>query len=78
MDIEFAEAQKLILSILAKRGVEIKEKDLGKLTIWARENEFFKLPPPLFMVDEWREVGDCLWDETITARAKRHFVLGIQ
>ena len=36
MDVEFAAAQTLLLSILAKRGETVKDKDLAKLVTWAQ------------------------------------------
>ena len=36
MDVEFAAAQTLLLSILAKPGETVKDKDLAKLVTWAQ------------------------------------------
>jgi len=35
MNVEFAAEQTLLLSILAKRGEAVKDKDLAKLVTWA-------------------------------------------
>ena len=44
MDVEFAAAQTLLLSILAKGGERVKDKDLAKLVTWAQEQGFLKTP----------------------------------
>ena len=44
MDVEFAAAQTLLLSILIKRGETVKDKDLAKLVTWAQEQGFLKTP----------------------------------
>ncbi|XP_048146432.1 uncharacterized protein LOC125319373 [Corvus hawaiiensis] len=76
MDLEFAAAQKLLLSILAKQGEEVKEKDLNKLVLWTWEHGQLRVPPFLFNAAEWREVGDHLWDCTIRGKGKEMTNLG--
>ena len=62
MDVEFAAALTLLLSILAKRGEPVKDKDLAKLVTWAREQGFLKSPLLVFIAAEWRDIGDHMWD----------------
>jgi len=76
MDVEFAAAQTLLLSILAKRGETVKDKDLAKLVTWAREQGFFKPPQLIFIMEEWHEIGDCMWDTSIQGKAKETTALG--
>ena len=76
MDVEFAAAQTLLLSILTKRGETVKDKDLAKLVTWAREQGFLKASPLIFVVKEWREIGDCMWDRAIQGKAKETTALG--
>ena len=76
MDVEFAAALTLLLSILAKRGETVKDKDLAKLVTWAREQGVLKASPLIFVVKEWREIGDCMWDRAIQGKAKETTALG--
>ena len=76
MDVEFAAAQTLLLIILTKRGETVKDKDLAKLVMWAREQGFLKAPPLIFIVEEWHETGDCMWDTSIQGKAKETTALG--
>ena len=62
MDVEFAAAQTLLSSILAKRGERVKDKDLAKLVTWAQEQGFLKTPLLIFIAEEWRDIGDHMWD----------------
>lgn len=55
LDLEFVAGQKLVLSILAKRGEEVKEKDLNKLVLWVWEHGCLQVLPLLFDAAEWRE-----------------------
>ena len=76
MDVEFAAAQTLLLSILTKRGETVKDKDLAKLVTWAREQGFLKPPQLIFIMEEWHETGDCMWDRAIQGKAKETTALG--
>ena len=76
MDVEFAAAQTLLLIILTKRGETVKDKDLAKLVMGAREQGFLKASPLIFVVKEWREIGDCMWDRAIQGKAKETTALG--
>lgn len=58
------------------KGEEIRGKDLEKLIIWTRENGYLKFTPLLFMEDEWSELGNCLWDKTITGKSKEALCFG--
>ena len=62
MDVEFAAAQTLLLSIHTKRGETVKDKDLANLVTWAREQGFLKAPLLIFIAEEWRDIGDHMWD----------------
>ncbi|POI31223.1 hypothetical protein CIB84_005025 [Bambusicola thoracicus] len=74
MDVEFAAAQALLLSILAKRGETVKDKDLAKLVTWAREQGFLKSPLLIFMAEEWRDIGDRMWDHVISGGKDKKFL----
>ena len=76
MDVEFAAAQTLLLSILTKQGDTVKDKDLAKLVTWAREQGFLKPPQLIFIMEEWHETGDCMWDTSIQGKAKETTALG--
>jgi len=76
MDVEFAAAQTLLLSILSKRGETVKDKDLAKLVTWAREQGFLKAPLLIFIAEEWRKTGDCMWDRATQGKAKETTALG--
>ena len=76
MDVEFAAALTLLLSILAKRGETVKDKDLAKLVTWAREQGFLKAPPLIFVVEEWCEIGDCMRDGVLQGKTKDAPALG--
>ena len=76
MDVEFAAAQTLLLSILTKQGDTVKDKDRAKLVTWAREQGFLKPPQLIFIVEEWHETGDCMWDTSIQGKAKETTALG--
>ena len=76
MDVEFAAAQTLLLCILTKRGEAVKDKDLAKLVMWAREQGFLKTPQLIFIVEEWHETGDCMWDTSIQGKEKETTALG--
>jgi len=52
------------------------DKDLAKLVTWAREQGFLKAPPLIFVVEEWHETGDCMWDTSIQGKAKETTALG--
>jgi len=76
MDVEFAAAQTLLLSILTKQGDTVKDKDLAKLVTWAREQGFLKASPLISLTEEWSETGDCMWDRAIQGKAKETTALG--
>ena len=76
MDVEFAAAQTLLLSILTKQGDTVKDKDLAKLVTWAREQGFLKPPQLIFIMEEWHETGDCMWDTSIQGKEKETTALG--
>jgi len=76
MDVEFAAALTLLLSILAKRGETVKDKDLAKLVTWAREQGFLKAPPLIFVVEEWCEIGDCMLHRVLQGKTKDASALG--
>ena len=75
MDVEFAAAQTLLI-ILTKRGETVKDKDLAKLVMWAREQGFLKPPQLIFIMEEWHKIGDCMWDRAIQGKAKENTALG--
>lgn len=76
MDVEFAAALTLLLSILAKRGETVKDKDLAKLVTWAPEQRFLKVPPLIFVVEEWCEIEDCMFDRVLQGKTKHASALG--
>jgi len=76
MDVEFAAAQTLLLSILSKRGETVKDKDLAKLVTWAREQGLLQAPPLIFVVEEWHKIEDCMWDRVLQGKTKDATALG--
>ena len=54
----------------------MKEKDLAKLVMWAREQGFLKAPPLIFVVEEWCETGGCMWDRIFQGKMKDAPALG--
>ena len=76
MDVEFAAAQTLLLSILTKRGETVKDKDLAKLVTWTQEQGFLKAPLLIFVADEWCEIGDCMWNRVLQGKMKDAPALG--
>ena len=40
----------------------MKDKDLAKLVTWAQEQGFLKTPLLIFIAEEWRDIGDHMWD----------------
>ena len=40
----------------------MKDKDLAKLVTWAQEQGFLKAPLLIFVAEEWRDIGDHMWD----------------
>ena len=76
IDVEFAAAQTLLLIILTKRGETVKDKDLAKLVMGAREQGFLKPPQLILIMEEWHEIGDCMWDTSIQGKAKANTALG--
>ena len=40
----------------------MKDKDLAKLVTRAQEQGFLKTPLLIFVAEEWRDIGDHMWD----------------
>lgn len=63
---EWEAEEKLLLSILSKRGEQTSPKGISELVKWARNNGHLREVALIFSVAEWREVGDHMWDSMIS------------
>ncbi|KAJ7414033.1 hypothetical protein WISP_86905 [Willisornis vidua] len=70
MEAEFTAAEWLLSAILSKRGEAVSDKLLQKLIAWARGKGYFTTPSLLFLFEEWRAVGDKMWELTIKGKDK--------
>ncbi|TRZ08263.1 hypothetical protein HGM15179_018842 [Zosterops borbonicus] len=71
MDANLSAAVRLLCCILSKRGERLKESEIEKLTLWARKKGKLNKPSLLFSAAEWKEVGNSLWEATITGGKDR-------
>lgn len=70
MNAEFAAAECLLFAILSKRGEATSKKLLSKLVAWAQKQGYFTSPLTLFQYEEWRRLGDHMWQLTIEDKDK--------
>lgn len=70
MNAEFDAAERLLNAILSKRGQAKSGRLLSKLVAWAQKQGYFASPPTLFQCDEWRRLGDHMWQLTIKDKDK--------
>jgi len=68
MDVEAAAT--LLVSVLSKRGIEATAKQLVKLIKLGQRWGHFVDTQLLFSVSEWRELGETMWEKTITGEEK--------
>jgi len=67
---EVEAAATLLVGILSKRGIEATAKELVKLTKLGQRWGHFVDTQLLFSVLEWRELGETMWEKTITGDEK--------
>ena len=67
---EVEAAVTLLVGILSKRGIEIARKQLIKLVKLGLRLRHFKETALLFSFTEWQELGNTMWERTITGDAK--------
>jgi len=63
-------AATLLVGILSKRGIETTAKQLMKLIKLGQRWGHFADTPLLFSISEWQELGETMWERTITGEDK--------
>jgi len=56
----------LLVGILSKRGIDATAKQLMKLIKLGQRWGHFAHTPLLFSISEWQELGETMWERTIT------------
>jgi len=67
---ELDAAATLLVGILSKRGIDATAKQLMKLIELGQRWRHFADTPLLFSVLEWQELGETMWERTITGEEK--------
>jgi len=63
---EWEAAEKLLLTILSKRGEQVSPKGLSEMVKWAQRHEYSREVALMFSVSEWHDIGDHMWDCVIS------------
>jgi len=67
---EIDTAATLLVSMLSKRGIDTRAKQLMKLIKLGQRWGHFADTLLLFSVSEWQELGETMWERTITGEEK--------
>jgi len=67
---EIEAAATLLVGMLSKRGIDAMAKQLVKLIKLRQRWGHFADTPLLFSVSEWQELGETMWERTITGEEK--------
>jgi len=67
---EIAAAATLLVGILSKRGIDAMANQLTKLIKLGQRWGHFADTPLLFSISEWQELGETMWERTITGEDK--------
>jgi len=63
-------AATLLVGILSKRGIDATANRLMKLIKLGQRWGHFADTPVLFSISEWQELGETMWERTITGKNK--------